>query len=263
MNAKRIASRWVSVFALSAAVVPGCAGEEPAAPVEPTTAVASTSLVTGKCQMMTYQNACDPDDNGPLTECQGVCDIDSDGKMQCFPISQLGLPNINGRLCGDDTFCTSSCSGTQCVSGAAPDGTACRPSNVHDKCAGQCISGTCQQIPPGQRCDYGRQGQNCTFQTCDSILATKCEDSNLQQGVKCGTGTCSGAGTCGPAPDGGTGGSGGTGGTGGAAGSGGAGTGGTGTGGTGTGGTGTGGTGTGGTGTGGTGTGGTGTGGTG
>jgi hypothetical protein len=28
----------------------------------------------------------------PADGCQGVCDIDIDGKMQCFPISQVGCP---------------------------------------------------------------------------------------------------------------------------------------------------------------------------
>src|SRR5204863_1846969 len=75
--------------------------------------------ITGGCQTGTYGAPCDPDSAGPLTECQGLCRPDPaspSGKMTCFPISSFGLSNLDGRLCGDDTKCSTVCSGTQCVS---------------------------------------------------------------------------------------------------------------------------------------------------
>src|SRR5678816_4513637 len=44
--------------------------------------------LTGKCQTQTFQLPCDPDDAGPLTECQGVCSHDPSGKMVCVPIAE-------------------------------------------------------------------------------------------------------------------------------------------------------------------------------
>src|SRR5262249_49785341 len=107
--------------------------------------VAREALV-GTCQTTTYGSPCDPDDTGPLTECQGVCAPDpnsSSGKMACLLLSTVGLSNVDGRLCGNDEACSAVCSGTQCVSQQAANGTPCRPSNVHDKCAGACDNGTC------------------------------------------------------------------------------------------------------------------------
>src|SRR5689334_8393071 len=85
--------------------------------------VSSTKqYLTGKCQTQTFQLPCDPDDTGPLTECQGICSHDADGKMQCVPIADLAIANLDGRLCGDDESCSSICSGTACVQRQAPDG---------------------------------------------------------------------------------------------------------------------------------------------
>jgi hypothetical protein len=209
-----------------------CSGDDDPAPQEPPVGRTSSGIV-GKCQVGTYGSACDPDDTGPLEECEGICDVAQDGKMECFPITSYGLPNLDGFICGDEAFCSSVCSGKQCVNAPAPDGTACRPTNIHDKCAGACLAGVCVLLDPTNRCPYGRGGQgSCTFETCDPLDATKCEEPPLTQGVKCTGGECNGAGTCGPA-DGGAG-AGGTAGSSGASGAGGStgGTGGTSTGGT-------------------------------
>src|SRR6266478_535666 len=142
--------------------------------------------LTGKCQTQTFQLPCDPDDAGPLTECQGVCSHDAMGKMECFPIAALGLANVDGRLCGDDSTCSSVCLGTACVAQQAPDGLACRPTNAHDRCAGACLSGQCVLVEASQKCTYGRQGQsNCTFQACDMFNATTCLTVPITTGVSC------------------------------------------------------------------------------
>src|SRR6266851_5214495 len=164
-----------------------------------------SQYLTGKCQTQTFQLPCDPDDAGPLTECQGVCSHDLTGKMVCVPIADLGIPNVDGRLCGDDTTCSAICSGTTCVAQQAPDGLSCRPTNAHDRCAGACLSGTCQLVDQSMKCTYGRQGQtNCLFQACDLFNATTCQTYPLTAGVVCNDhdsctvgNDCSGNGVCG------------------------------------------------------------------
>src|SRR5438477_1784011 len=161
--------------------------------------------LTGKCQTQTFQLPCDPDDSGPLTECEGMCTHDATGKMQCVPIAALGMSNLDGRLCGDDTTCSSICQGTVCTVQQAPDGLSCRPTNAHDRCAGSCLSGQCVLVDANDKCTYGRQGQtNCTFQACDMFNATTCVTISIGVGVSCSDNdsctvgdSCSGSGSCG------------------------------------------------------------------
>src|SRR5687768_12103698 len=131
----------VSVIGLVLVCAAACS--EDFEPTTPEATKTATARVIGKCQTGTFHSVCDPDDGGPLTECQGLCEVASNGQMECFAIAELGLPNVNGQLCGPDGSCSSACSGTQCVSVAVPEGLPCRPSNVHDRCAGECIRGSC------------------------------------------------------------------------------------------------------------------------
>src|SRR5262249_43789273 len=126
------------------------------------------------------------------------------GKMDCIAIVALGLSNLDGRLCGDDTTCSAICVGKTCTAQQAPDGLSCRPTNAHDRCSGACISGQCVLVDANQKCTYGRQGQGCEFQACDMFNATTCITNHMATGVTCSdldactVGTaCNGNGTCG------------------------------------------------------------------
>ena len=134
-----------------------------------------------------------------------MCTHDATGKMDCVPIAALGLSNLDGRLCGDDTTCSTVCQGTVCATQQAPDGLACRPTNNHDRCAGACLSGQCVLVEAANRCTYGRQGQTrCVFEACDMFNATTCVTVSIGTGVSCNDNdtctvgdVCNGSGSCG------------------------------------------------------------------
>src|SRR5262249_13699389 len=113
----RTPSRYLALVWLASLTGAACSSEPDREPAEHSGTV--SQAITGKCQTSTYQLPCDPDGDGPLTECQGMCSPDVTGKMDCFAIGSLGLSNLDGRLCGDDTSCSAYCAGTSCVSGPA------------------------------------------------------------------------------------------------------------------------------------------------
>ena len=188
-------------------LIASCSGKEASPPGNDGPMASVHQRVTDICQTTTFQQPCDPDGPGPLTNCQGVCMPDPShpsGKMACFPIEQYGLSNMDGRLCGDATYCSAICAGTQCANMPAPDGTPCRPSTQHDKCAGACVAGTCQTLDSQTQCPYGRTGQQtCDFLTCDPLNAFTCIDVPLEYSVACDDGdplttgeVCNGCGEC-------------------------------------------------------------------
>src|SRR5262249_57797317 len=114
-------SRVLVVVAALCAFGAACSSDNGPAPQPgPEPIGVGTEPLTGKCQTQTFQLPCDPDDTGPLTECQGICTQDPSGKMQCVPITAVGLADVDGKLFGDAPTRSSVCTGTACVAPHAP-----------------------------------------------------------------------------------------------------------------------------------------------
>src|SRR5947209_2698201 len=72
---------------------PGASAPAPAS----TLAKSRQALIAGSCNAYSFGVPCDPDTDGPLTECQGVCSPDATDTMMCTPISDLGLATLDNR----------------------------------------------------------------------------------------------------------------------------------------------------------------------
>lgn len=164
--------------------------------------VKSTSeAITNACDINTIGFPCDPDGpTHPLTECQGVCAIVQSGSAACVGLAEASLPNLDGRVCGNaggvgNAACARHCLGTSCLVTPASAGAACRPNSKSAPCDGQCDgSGTC--TPIAKPCDFGRVGQQCTFDTCNLLNATSCRTQALFPRTLCATGNVCELGFC-------------------------------------------------------------------
>jgi hypothetical protein len=100
---------WVALFSCVPMFSVSCSDDEVGAG-PPEDIGRTRQAIAGGCQTTTYGSPCDPDGVGPLTECQGICRPDPStpsGQMACFAISAVGIGNLDGRICGDDTTCSS------------------------------------------------------------------------------------------------------------------------------------------------------------
>lgn len=174
--------------------------------------------ITGTCTINQLGAPCDPDGTGgPLQECEGICALTTGGPLgvqpQCRAITALGIPNMDGRICGSSGNgvgnCGQVCQGKLCVAKAAADGTACRPSNAFDStlCDGECKSGTCTAITTGkcavEKLTAGGFNQDCVWNWCAPTAARTCENFAMPKGQNCNDGsacttgdTCDGTGKC-------------------------------------------------------------------
>jgi hypothetical protein len=213
-----------ALLAVSATVFLACTNQAPSGSSDEAKVVQSP--IISACSQQTLGLPCDPDQNGPATECEGVCWVDTDLHAICATLANMGMAvtDLNGRICGDSLGrdCSQSCENGLCVAKNARLGTACRPTASLSSCDGLCtlISGnpTCD---PVTACDsVGVQG--CTLRACGfSDNTTGCLDYTLAAGTSCSDGlacttgdTCNANGACVPTSNncGGAGGQGGAGG---------------------------------------------------
>lgn len=150
-----------------------------------------------ECTDLKLLSACDPDGDGFLNECAGICQYDASGTMACLTFGALGMPSTwgEGRLCGGEaTTCDHVCHAGNCVAtsatGPSSQGAACRPTAASNICQGQCQNGSCVDLG-NTACAYGRSpagAGNCVLQACDTTNAscwtpflppgTVCDDNN-------------------------------------------------------------------------------------
>jgi len=179
-------------------VAVACSSEYPG----PNESVASTSeAITTACDINTIGLPCDPDGpTRPATECQGICAIVQTGSAMCIGIAEASLANLDGRVCGNaggigNAACARHCQGVSCLTTPALAGAACRPTSKSAPCDGQCNgAGTC--TPIASPCDFGRDGQLCTFKSCNFVNATSCQTLGLLPRTNCDTGTACELGFC-------------------------------------------------------------------
>ncbi|HTJ83455.1 MAG TPA: hypothetical protein VL400_17165, partial [Polyangiaceae bacterium] len=166
---------------MSLGVLSGCEPVESGNPDESIGEVAQE--ISNPCNASTFNAPCDPDGNGALSECEGVCRF-AGGTMTCQTVTSLGMASsdLNGRLCGTGVANDCSKNGTTCSNGACldtngantavPDGTACQHSSQEVYCSGQCLAGTCALLTPA--CTYGVDPDPgaCGWNTCDPLAAS-------------------------------------------------------------------------------------------
>jgi hypothetical protein len=168
--------------------------------------------ITSPCTLNTVGLPCDPDGNGPATECEGVCWVGANRQPTCQSLASLGMQvnDVTGRICGDATGqdCARSCVNGQCVTENASVGTACRPTATSNTCDGLCtlssaLSPTCLAVAV-----CSNVGLNaCVLHACGfDDNTTGCQDYPLPRGTTCDDGlsctsgdACNAAGDCVPA----------------------------------------------------------------
>lgn len=168
----------------------------------------SESPITSGCNAGTIGLPCDPDDGGPLKECEGICAVQGTGSggltVSCVKLSVVGSANNDGKICGSSgtNDCGKYCAGSTCVSGNAPNGAACRPSSGGDICDGQCTFGVCVGLLASSKCPDNKLG-DCTYDFCDAKKSTSCIKYPLPKGYSCNdtmsctvSDVCDGVGKC-------------------------------------------------------------------
>src|SRR5687767_4607843 len=101
----------IGLMGSAAALVFACSGDDSESVREPLVQIEQP--ITGKCGARTVGMACDPDDDGGETECQGICLLDTAGDPACVTLAKAGLlaDALDGAICGSaqGTDCTTSC----------------------------------------------------------------------------------------------------------------------------------------------------------
>jgi len=140
--------------------------------------------ITSPCTLDTVGLPCDPDGNGPATECGGVCWVGANRQASCQSLGSLGMQvnDVTGRICGDATGqdCSRSCVNGQCVDENARLATACRPTATSNTCEGLCtlIGGNPTCDPVDACSSAGLNG--CVLRGCGfDDNTTGCEDYPL------------------------------------------------------------------------------------
>ena len=194
----------VTAVSVIVAALGACSSEEPKPEDQPIRSI--EQHITTACNENTVGLPCDPDGAGGIAECEAVCHLGTDGSAACVPIVELGLANLNGRICGTtmgvgDEACTRYCSGKSCLAVNAPAGAACRPVAGDTTCQGACDgAGAC--VPLDDPCPFGREVQSCQFAACTFTNATQCVTLDLLAATPCSNldvceiGNCNDSGQC-------------------------------------------------------------------
>src|SRR5262245_51358384 len=126
--ASRMILGAIALVSLGVLTPLACGGPEPLDSAEDGPVAQAPQAVTGACGPGHFQAPCDPDGAGPLSECEGICLLDMSRTMACLKITDVGIPNLNGRVCGspNSTDCTHSCQNGACAVQPASNGTACQ-----------------------------------------------------------------------------------------------------------------------------------------
>lgn len=200
--------RWLRGLLLAVSFGPLASACSSGTPETSGSEAGSGSLVqaiTAACSNDTVGLPCDPDGPaGAKLECEGRCAVAASGLVVCQGVA---AGTLNGVICGTtnavgDNACKRYCSGRTCLAADAPAGAACRPTSKSNVCEGQCNgAGKCENLG-ASACDFGRDGQLCTFATCNLANASACLIKNLVRPTlcsdadACSIGTCDNSGKC-------------------------------------------------------------------